>query len=132
MINIARPDDDAEAVFRRAALRTRDAALRSQLLGMSVRVGERATEYLKLANSQGLFQLEAEEPTGISSEKLSEVYDRVLVKGKERPLYDRIKASARFKRCPLCAERDVKTLDHYLPRRDYPELAVVPVNLVPC
>jgi hypothetical protein len=132
MINITRPDDDAETVFRRAALRTRDVGHRSELLGMSVRVGERTAEYLELANSNRLFQMKAEEPVGISSERLSNLYDRVLVKGKERPLYDRIKASAKFNLCPLCGQRDVKTLDHYLPRCDYPELAVFPVNLVPC
>lgn len=132
MINIVCPDDDAEAVFRRAASRTRDVGLRSDLLGMSVRVGERATEYLARATSDGLFQMEAEEPVGISSEKLSDLYDRALVQGKERPVYDRIKASAKFKLCPLCGQRDVKTLDHYLPRCDYPELAVFPINLIPC
>lgn len=131
MISIPCPDDDAEAVFRRAASRTRDILLRRALLGVSVRVGERAAEYLELADSGELFQMEAEVPVGITSEQLSGVYDRALVKGNERDLYDRIKASSKFKRCPLCAERDVKTLDHYLPRSDYPELAVFPANLVP-
>ncbi|MFI7097178.1 HNH endonuclease [Streptomyces lydicus] len=34
-------------------------------------------------------------------------------------------------RCPLCGHRDVETLDHQLPKADYPLLAVVPTNLVP-
>lgn len=40
-------------------------------------------------------------------------------------------SSARFGRCPLCGQRDVKTLDHYLPRESFPEFCVTPANLVP-
>lgn len=35
------------------------------------------------------------------------------------------------KRCPLCTQRDVQTLDHYLPESVFPEFAVFPLNLVP-
>ncbi|MOA05803.1 HNH endonuclease [compost metagenome] len=33
--------------------------------------------------------------------------------------------------CPLCGQRDVSTLDHYLPKAKNPSLAVTPINLVP-
>lgn len=131
MISISCPDDDAETVFRDAAARTRDAGLRSALLAVTSRVGERATEYVRLAAVEDLFQLQAEDPQGIDKEDLSNVYDRVLVRGKGRPLYDRLRASAKFRRCPLCGVRDVKTLDHYLSQSNFPELAVFPANLVP-
>jgi hypothetical protein len=32
--------------------------------------------------------------------------------------------------CPFCGHRDVSTLDHVLPKADYPAFAVTPVNLV--
>lgn len=34
-------------------------------------------------------------------------------------------------RCVLCDRADVEHLDHYLPKAEYPALAVTPVNLVP-
>jgi 5-methylcytosine-specific restriction endonuclease McrA len=35
------------------------------------------------------------------------------------------------RRCPLCGQRDVSTLDHYLPESKYSLLVVTPANLVP-
>jgi 5-methylcytosine-specific restriction endonuclease McrA len=46
-----------------------------------------------------------------------------------REIYDELKIAGRI--CPLCAHRDVETLDHQLPKSLYPLLAVVPSNLVP-
>ncbi len=51
--------------------------------------------------------------------------------GPGRPVYEEIKNSAPNGRCPLCGHRQVKTLDHYLPKSRYPSLAVSPVNLIP-
>ncbi len=113
------------------AARTRKFELRSALLAVTERVGERASEYLELAAQEELFRLVAEDPDGVSKEDLSNVYDRVLVRGKGRPIYDRLKSAAKFRRCPLCGARDVKTLDHYLSQSEFPELAVFPANLVP-
>jgi hypothetical protein len=131
MIAISCPDDDAETVFRDAAARTRNPDLRKRLLAVTEHVGERASEYLGLASVEDLFLLAAEDPTGVTKKELSDVYDRVLVRGSGRPVYDRLRGSAKFRRCPLCGVRDVRTLDHYLSKSEFPELAVFPANLVP-
>ena len=131
MITLPCPDDDAVAVFKMMAVRTRNRELRRALLALSERVGERATEYLELAVREELFQLVAEEPDGVNKSDLADAYDCVLVRGAGRPIYDRLKAGAKFRRCPLCGARDVKTLDHYLSKSEFPELAVFPANLVP-
>jgi hypothetical protein len=46
-----------------------------------------------------------------------------------RKYYDQLKMSS--PRCMHCNQRDVEALDHYLPKAEYPLLAVTPVNLVP-
>lgn len=131
MISIRCPDDDAETIFKSAAARTRNKDLRKALLALSSRVGERADEYLDLAGDERLFELEAEDPVGVTKLQLYDVYDRVLVNGGERPVYNRLKSGAKFRLCPLCGERDVKTLDHYLVKTEFPEFAVFPANLIP-
>ncbi|MFA6309937.1 MAG: HNH endonuclease signature motif containing protein [Sterolibacterium sp.] len=131
MLSLPCPNDDAEQTYRRMAVHTRDLALRNSLLAEGARVGVRAAEYLHLANQEKLYLFETEAPIGVSAEELTKVYDRVLVRGAGRPTYDRLKASARLNRCPLCGQRDVKTIDHYLPKSSYPELAVFPANLIP-
>lgn len=35
-------------------------------------------------------------------------------------------------RCPFCGIGESSTLDHYLPKEQYPEFAIFPENLIPC
>ncbi|NTB87516.1 HNH endonuclease [Agrobacterium tumefaciens] len=132
MLNIAPPEDDAGTVFSACATRTRPVEKKNALLAQRPWVEARAALYLQHAQQDSLHSFDPEEPDAIESAELSGVYGRVLVKGGERPTYLRLKGLARYGRCPLCAQRDVKTLDHYLSKDDYPELAVYPANLVPC
>ena len=50
-----------------------------------------------------------------------------------RALYDKILLSTPV--CPYCKNGIVYTLDHYLPRtikKGFPELSIIPLNLIPC
>lgn len=48
-----------------------------------------------------------------------------------RSLYDRIKMSAPHDTCPLCGQRNVASVDHYMPQSAFPVLNLTPANLVP-
>ena len=50
--------------------------------------------------------------------------------GPGRATYDLLKLSAKGGFCPLCGQRNVSTLDHYLPKESYPDLSILPINLV--
>jgi 5-methylcytosine-specific restriction endonuclease McrA len=65
--------------------------------------------------------------------ELKKLYtDRMLNKdNKARAYYDSIFLSAPNGKCPICSQRLVRTLDHYLPKSKYPLLSIVPYNLVP-
>lgn len=132
MQRITPPKENAGELFAACATRTRSFADRRALLLQRPYVEARAAAYLQHSNRGNLHEFAIQVPVGIAVADLSGVYDRVLMKGGERPTYIKLKGAARYGRCPLCAQRDVKTLDHYLARDDYPELAVVPANLVPC
>lgn len=69
----------------------------------------------------------------VSTEEMIWVYNTKLSrKGQPgRPYYDAIKGSAPRGICPLCAQRVVSTLDHYLAKTTHPFFAVTPINLVP-
>lgn len=51
--------------------------------------------------------------------------------GAARAVYDAIKNAAPNKLCPLCSIGSVAHLDHHLPKSRYPDLSVLPLNLVP-
>ncbi|MBM1690778.1 HNH endonuclease [Sulfitobacter geojensis] len=65
---------------------------------------------------------------------LVKLYDQYLrQEGKPgRSIYQRIKVSANGK-CPFCGGiGHVRTLDHFVPKANFPTYSVVPGNLVPC
>ncbi|MEO5334814.1 MAG: hypothetical protein H7839_22610 [Magnetococcus sp. YQC-5] len=69
----------------------------------------------------------------INTDKMKKLYNQWMV-GKTAPgraIYDEIRVSSPQGRCPLCAHRQVMTLDHVLPKMHYPVFAVTPSNLVP-
>jgi hypothetical protein len=69
----------------------------------------------------------------VTATEMEKVYtQRMARKGAPgRDVYDEIFGSSPQGRCPLCCQRLVATLDHYLPKAYYPALAVAPLNLVP-
>ena len=68
-----------------------------------------------------------------NTEQLKKVYTDRLVKKTNggRMYYDAILFSAPRGICPLCSQRNATTLDHYLPKSEYPLLSAAPLNLIP-
>lgn len=70
--------------------------------------------------------------TGITADDLVEIYEKKLISSANgRRIYDTILQRAELDVCPICGVSDATTLDHYLPKSEYPILAVTPNNLIP-
>ncbi|GFE77934.1 HNH endonuclease [Novosphingobium sp. TCA1] len=68
----------------------------------------------------------------LSADVMKRVYAQTFVKSvSTRPFYHAIKAVPANDICPLCSQRTVSTLDHYLPQSLHAALTIVPLNLVP-
>jgi 5-methylcytosine-specific restriction endonuclease McrA len=132
MIPLKAPPPPIHVLYPRCAKRTEDQTLRTALFSEQGRVVQRSAIYADLAASAALYLLEDDDCVHVTGTELSDLYSRVLRDGGERAAYDRIRQAARYGRCALCAQRDAKTLDHYLPRESFPEFAILPINLVPC
>lgn len=72
--------------------------------------------------------------------KISPAVFSMNIKQEQLALYDNRKNGGPLKRirqtkgilcCPMCGSPTTGTLDHYLPREQYPEFSVLPCNLVP-
>lgn len=69
----------------------------------------------------------------VSKDELVALYSDHLsaTKAAARIVYDTLKGAARNRLCPLCSIGTVAHIDHHLPKRKYPDLSVLPINLVP-
>lgn len=75
-------------------------------------------------------------PDNVNSSQMMKVYDQFLVDKPDsvkvgRKVYNSILLSANNNLCPYCSHRDVKTIDHYLPKSKFSYFTVTPVNLIP-
>jgi hypothetical protein len=132
MYHLPLPAAQIAELYPNCANKTVNMQLRAALLLEGARVLLRSTIYDQMAQGSTLYQIAQEHAEHVSNAELGNLYDRVLVNGGERPTYLAIRGTGLFGRCPLCAQRDVGTLDHYLPKAEFPEFAILPMNLVPC
>lgn len=90
--------------------------------------------YISEVKNNTLFQMPRGIPHDISIDKdaLVKFYDyRMLVRENARKFYDALLLSTPNNVCPYCTIKYVKTIDHFLPKSEYPYLSVTPSNLVP-
>lgn len=126
------PAADATALFAACATATKDEALRTRLLGYQPRVVAGAQSYLAAGTVPEFHTLPQTDST-LADLELRDLYKRTMVRkgGPGRATYDLLKLSATGGTCPLCGQRNVSTLDHYLPKESYADFAILPLNLVP-
>jgi len=133
MRQIRKPKDLAGAVFSLCIGQVQDSGLLARLQGSSGAVVDAVERYDEAAKAGALYCLVPTPNIGkVTAVEMEAVYrDRMAKKvGPGRPVYDRIMAIPDRGQCPLCAQRTVSTLDHHLPKKKFPALAVAPTNLV--
>ncbi|WP_421359699.1 HNH endonuclease [Agrobacterium rosae] len=68
----------------------------------------------------------------VSTIEMERVYKRTFVRSaRTRQIYADLRSAPENDICPLCSQRTVSQLDHYLPQSAHPTLTVTPMNLVP-
>jgi hypothetical protein len=92
-------------------------------------------EYRELGPTGQLFEIVGSDAVTpqISATLMGEIYKRHFARkgSPSRALYEQIRMAPEFGLCPLCAQRIVATVDHYLPQTRHPKLNLIPINLVP-
>jgi hypothetical protein len=109
--------------------------LRDALSRTTPHILKAASDFQSAAIRSRTYQLAPHDLSAIGADRtqLEGLYTNGMVRSRSsgRNIYDRLLAAPENGTCPLCAHRDVSTLDHYLPKSSFPLLAVVPDNLVP-
>ena len=121
--------------FRLCISRVRNVELKSRLRSVEDNIAEAAVEFDLAAESVTLYTIDRSNSVAgiVTKDEMISVYTGRMVPSTQpgRPIYDKIKNAAPLNRCPLCDVGVVTTLDHHLPKSEYPALAVTPNNLVP-
>lgn len=114
-----------------------DLAKKSNFKSITGFINAQSIDYDTNANIANLYSLSASTNTtvqgSISKQDMKTLYQNNMVNNKRgRKIYDKLKSLAPLERCPFCGIGTVTTLDHYLPKKEFPTFSVLPYNLVAC
>ncbi|MBO3767595.1 HNH endonuclease [Bacillus spizizenii] len=132
MRKVNKPEDIPVKVFQKCISNYKDKVLKNRLMSYSDEIKEASKTYEEKVKSTTLHTLPLYKGI-VNKEEMIKVYnDKFSKLGQPgRIFYDKIMALPKLKKCPLCGQRIVSTLDHHLPKTKFPALAVTPINLIP-
>lgn len=136
MRSLVLPAYDARSTFILCAKSIRDTARSNTLLSVVDEIEAAEASYKMQGANASLFAI-AEATTvadRVGLEEMKSLYKDTFSRrdSKTRHIYNAIKTAPKNGICPLCGQRVVSTLDHYLAQSRHPALTVTPINLVPC
>lgn len=131
---VDRPNLDVGDTFDTCVTGMRDRTLRRRFMRVRPQIEAASADYETRAEAGELHLIAPSDLVGgsVTSSEMVNLYDRRMAgkKGPGRSIYNKIRMLPEGDRCPFCDQRNVSTLDHILPKRRYPALAVAPLNLV--
>lgn len=127
------PREAARSVLELCAQSIQDADLKTRLNDAADEIELAEASYLRHAEVGELFEIvQATAVKGVTTDEMKRVYKGTFAKSKKtRPIYDLIKKLPANDICPMCGQRTVGTLDHYLAQSLHPALTITPANLLP-
>lgn len=112
-----------------------DMVLKSEIQKLKVVFTTAESDFESKILTNELYRIPIEKAVSatLNVDELKKLYTNRLVNKKNigRKHYDSIFVAAPNGKCPLCSQRIVRTLDHYLPKSKYPIFSITPINLVP-
>jgi 5-methylcytosine-specific restriction endonuclease McrA len=135
MKKIAKPTFSVSEVLLDCIDNLQDAVLKQEIIDSANQFTIAETDFnsKKLTNTLYQIQQNVNISETINTTVLKGIYtDRLVNKTNNgRKYYNSIFISAPNGKCPFCNVKQVRTLDHYLPKSKYPILSITPNNLVP-
>lgn len=135
MRKLPKPNECVLEVFSDCISNIRNVELKSRLEACKDEIINASTDFEKkvMNNQTHMIQSNTKVADLVTNDEMSKVYTDKMAKkvAPGRKYYDKLLASPKNGICPLCGQRTVSTLDHYLPKKKYSVLAVTPINLIP-
>jgi hypothetical protein len=133
MWSVDKPNFDAGVVYSTCISRVKNVDLRQRLRSVLPSVVAAALDFEAHAQASSLHLIDEEDGVGdVTTAEMVKVYDARMAAKKSpgRAIYDQLKMLPEGDRCPFCDQRNISTLDHFLPKALFPRLVVSPCNLV--
>lgn len=133
MRHLSRPTFVARDVLNLCIKSIRDNALKERLALVVDQIDAAEASYIQHGNMQDLYQIpQTLGIGGVTVDEMKRVYKNTFAKSaRTRNIYDKIKKLPVNDICPICGQRTVGGLDHYLAQSLHSALVLAPINLVP-
>lgn len=134
MRKLPRPGIAAVSALKACASSIRDSDLKERLRKIENTVDDSEGVYAAYGEVAKLYRIKGTDNIDglVTGDEMDRVYNNTFVKSvKTRSMYDKIKKACENDICPLCGQRTVFQLDHYLPISEFPVYGVTAINLVP-
>jgi len=135
MRKLPKPIDDVKDVFTECISNIRDETLKNKLDSCKDEIACATIEFETKIKDNMAFTIQEHDNIGgtVTNNEMKKVYTDKMAKKSQpgRKYYDKYMTAPKNGICPLCGQREVATLDHYLPKMKFPSLAVSPSNLIP-
>jgi hypothetical protein len=136
MLPLPLPKFNHQATYELSRERFVDENYKNRLLLGQNEVMALGEDYHARGEAKSLSSLEQSSAVAphILAGDMQRLYKKGLLRknSEARKIYEKIRVSSPFRICPFCLHRNVKTLDHYLPKESFGAFAVLPLNLIPC
>lgn len=132
MIKVKKPYYKQKEILNECLSNMRNGSRKSRILSSKSKIREESIKYDEIANDGLLSSICKHDiiDGGATKEDMVWLYTNKFVGDKGRKYYDDLMLLPQNGVCPLCGRRNVSTLDHYLPKIQYPVYAITPFNLV--
>lgn len=135
MKSVKKPLINAKTAFQACIKIVKNPDLKQRLTACENLIIKAEKEFDTKVATENIHSIQTEDIVNgnVTAEELEKVYTLRMVKKDVpgRSIYDKLISAPKLGICPLCSHRSVETLDHYLPKTDFPRLSTTPINLVP-
>ncbi|CDZ55362.1 HNH endonuclease [Neorhizobium galegae] len=131
---LSRPPFDVEAVVQACTNKLENGDLKERLVATQATLTQQEKIYTDHSDSKNWSDFPRSISAGhLTNDEMKSLYKYEMTseKGAAYRFYSKLKNSSPHGKCPLCGIGVVSSIDHYLPKSRYTDVAITPHNLVP-
>jgi hypothetical protein len=132
MIKVKKPYCKQKEILNDCISNMQTGNRKSRILSSKSTIRQESIKYDEVAKDGELSSISTNDVIagGATKDDMVWLYTNKFVGERGRKYYDKLMLLPKNGICPLCGKRTVSTLDHYLPKTQYPTYAITPFNLV--